>query len=99
MTTAEKIAAIETSTVRLGWDLCHKIYLLTDGPALNEALSLGYNTFAAKDIRYLIGESCFLVFVSKWGGDGTWEHPWNIEQGTQDIYTAAASSGRAGMNP
>ena len=97
LTTAEKIAAIETSDKRLVWDGCHKIYLiLNEGDVAYAMENCGYERsdfYRASEIRDLILASCFLVFVSKLGRDNSdFEHPWNIEQATQDIYDAAEAS-------
>jgi len=96
LTTAEKIAAIETSDKRLVWDGCHKIYLIQNEGDVAEALDCGYEAgdfYPASQIRELITGSCFLVFVSKLGRDNDdFDHPWNIDQGTEDIYDAAEAS-------
>lgn len=91
MTTAEKIAAIETSGLKLAWDGCHKIYFLEDEEREREAASFGYEPFfPAAELRELISSSCGLVFVSRWGFDNSdFDHRWNIDQCTEDIYEAA----------
>ncbi|NUS02063.1 MAG: hypothetical protein HOV97_05810 [Nonomuraea sp.] len=91
MTTAEKIKAVEESGLQLAWDGCHKIYFLEDADRAREASEFGYEPFfPASEIRELISSSCGLVFVSRWGFDNSdFDHPWNIRQGTEDIYAAA----------
>jgi hypothetical protein len=90
MSTRQKIAAIEASDYRLAWDGCHKIYLLGSVERVADAMATGYDTYPADEIRQIILESCGLVFVSNWGlGDGDWDHEWNIDQCTEDIYDAA----------
>lgn len=91
MTTAEKIASIEASGLPLAWDGCHKIYFLEDEGRREEAAKFGYEPFfPSTDIRDLIGRSCQLVFVSRWGHDNDdFYHPWNIPQCTEDVYEAA----------
>lgn len=90
LTTAEKIAAIEESNYSLAWDGCHKIYLLGDAERQHDALATGYRIYSASEIRQVILDSCWLLFVSNWGlADGDWDHEWNIDQGTEDIYDAA----------
>ena len=90
LTTAEKIAAIEASDYQLAWDGCHKIYLLGNPVRVASAVINGYETYPASEIRQIIVDSCFLVFVSNWGlDDDDWDHDWAIDQCTQDIYHAA----------
>lgn len=96
LTTAEKIAAIETSGIKLAWDGCHKIYLIQHEGDVATSIDNGYeqdDIYPASEIRELILASCGLVFVSKLGStDGNWDHPWNIDQCTEDIYEAAEQS-------
>lgn len=92
MTTAEKIAAIEASGFPLAFDGCHKIYFLVGEERKADAASCGYEPFfESTELRRLVLSSCGLVFVSRWGLDNDdFAHPWNIGQGTEDIYAAAA---------
>lgn len=89
LTTAQKITAIEASNHRIAYDGCHKIYLLNTEDDLTEAGEYGYTTRPANQIRRTITESCGLVFVQPWS---LTEHPWEIEQGTEDIYEAAEAT-------
>lgn len=92
MSTAQKIQAIEAAGHPLAWDGCHKIYFLQDEERLAQAREFGYEIFTAGELRDLISDSCGLVFVSRWGfNNSDFDHPWNIDQGTQDIYSAAES--------
>lgn len=90
LSTIEKIEAIEESGLPVAFDGCHKIYFLEDDGRRAQAESFGYAIYPAVLIKELIAQSCFLVFVSRWGYDNSdFEHEWNIEQGTEDIYEAA----------
>ena len=91
MTTADKIKAIEQSGFPLAWDGCHKIYFLEDDASRDEAKESGYSIFVSSAVlKKLIRDSCWLVFVSRWGRDNDdFEHRWNIEQGAEDIREAA----------
>lgn len=90
LTTSEKIALIEASGLPVAWDECHKIYFLEDDGRREDAENHGYEIFPAAKIREMILESCSLVLVSRWGYDNDdFDHPWNIRQGTEDIYAAA----------
>ena len=92
LTTVEKIKAIEESDLPIAWDGCHKIYFLEDAGRRSQAESFGYEIFPATEVRELISSSCGLVFVSRWGYDNSdFEHDWNIDQCTEDIYEAAKS--------
>ena len=93
MTTREKIAAIEASGWPLAFDGCHKIYFLEGKGREREAASFGYQPFhSSTELRDLITRSCPLVFVSRWGHDNDdFAHEWNIPQGTEDIFEAAAA--------
>jgi hypothetical protein len=84
LTTAEKIAAIETSGLQIAYNDCHKIYLLDTDET--EAVANGYNIYPASLIRDIIWKSCPLVFVSAWSLS---DSPWTIEQCTDDIFGAA----------
>ena len=58
------------------------------------ALDAGYvagDFYPASEIRDLILGSCGLVFVSALG-TLNWEHSWNIDQCTEDIYEAAEAT-------
>lgn len=92
LTTAQKIKALEESDFILMWDGCHKIYFLTEEEK-PQGKELGYDEedfFPATELRQLILDSCGLVFVSVHGyNTGNFEHVWNIEQCTEDIYSAA----------
>jgi hypothetical protein len=92
LTTREKIAAI----VEAGWpiaaDSCHKLYFLQDDDRLAAAQELGYTIHPAAELPELISTSCSLVFVSRWGhNNDDFDHPFNIDQCTEDIYEAAES--------
>jgi hypothetical protein len=92
LTTREKIAAL----VEAGWpiasDTCHKLYFLQDDERLAQAEEFGYEIHPAGELPELISTSCSLVFVSRWGFDNSdFDHPLNIDQGTEDIYEAAES--------
>lgn len=90
LTTAEKIRAIETSGLQIAFDSCHKIYFLTDEERTREAADCGYEPFfPASEVRSLISSSCGLVFVTQWPLTNSDDHPWDIEQFTDDIRTAA----------
>jgi hypothetical protein len=93
LTTAEKIKAIESSGFKLAYDGCHKIYFIQNEGDVAHAIDCGYeqaDIYPASKIRDLIEGSCGLVFASKLGRDnGDFDHPWNIDQGTEDIYAAA----------
>lgn len=93
LSTADKIKAIEESGLLLVWDGCHKIYFLEDAAREAEARLMGYEEedfYPATEVRKLIGDSCGLVFVSRWGHDNSdFDHDWNIEQCCQNIYKEA----------
>ncbi len=90
LTTRQKIEAIEESNYSLAWDGCHKIYLLGDAERQHDAIATGYDIYPASEIREIILSSCGLLFISDWGlADGVWEHEWNIDQFTEDVYDAA----------
>ena len=93
LTTAEKIAKIEAAQWPIAWDGCHKIYFLPDEGRRDQAEDTGYDIYPASKLRQCISDSCGLVFVSKWGySNPDFDHEWNIDQGTEDIYTAAEAS-------
>lgn len=92
LTTAQKIEAIEESKLPIAFDGCHKIYFLEDDAREAQAREFGYGIFESSEIRQLIAASCPLVFVSRWGFDNDdFDHEWNVDQCTDDIYEAAAS--------
>jgi hypothetical protein len=92
MTTAEKITAIEESGWPIAFDGCHKIYFLQDDDRRAQAEEYGYAIYPSVLLKELINQSCFLVFVTRWGFDNAdFEHEWNIEQGSEDIYEAAGA--------
>lgn len=93
LSTAEKIHAIERSEMPIAWDGCHKIYFLQDDGRHAEAVEFGYDIYPPSKLRELITDSCGLVFVSRWGHEnGDFDDPLNIDQGTEDIYSAAEAS-------
>lgn len=80
METAAKIDAIEASGFHLAYDGCHKIYVIETSSDRSEMRDSGYDDadiFPASQIRRLINQSCFLVFVQSLRPD----FPWDIEQG------------------
>lgn len=90
LTTTEKIEAIETSSLQIAFDSCHKNYLLDGAEEVAEALANGYDIYSASLIRETIGRSCGLVFVSRWDlGESPSHGDWQIEQCTEDIFDAA----------
>lgn len=95
LTTEEKIHAIETSEMPLAWDGCHKIYFLQNDARHAQAVEYGYTIHPAPELRQLISDSCGLAYVSRWGFDNSdFDHPWNIDQGAEDIFIVADQEAR-----
>jgi len=93
LTTADKIAKLEEAGWPIAWDGCHKIYFLPDEGRRAMAESMGYDIYPASKLRECIIDSCGLVFVTKLGyNNPDFEHEWNIEQCTEDIYEAAEAT-------
>lgn len=82
LSVGEKIAAIETSGLRVAWDGCHKLYLIEDETDVTTMRGNGYEDddfHQASEIRRLINESCGLVFVH--AASLRNDFPWDIRQG------------------
>lgn len=86
LTTAEKVAAIEASGMRIVFDGCHKIYVAETPADIAEAESYGYDPtdiYPASEIRDIIQRSCFLVFVHAMSLRD--DFPWDIPQGDEEL--------------
>ena len=64
-----KINGIEIEAEVFAYDGCHKLYVLNDEDAENEAKECGYDIYSIEYLLEAFVNSCPLRFINEWGGD------------------------------